>query len=55
MSRLVQTNVSTTDKLSFGKYKDKTVAYLLNADPKYLKWLKSTGIVHFNDYINQFL
>jgi hypothetical protein len=27
------------DELSFGKYKNKTIGYILNMDPQYITWL----------------
>lgn len=50
-----QTNVSTTDKLKFGKHKGRVVSYILKVDPKYLSWLKNQGIVEFNEYLNKLL
>lgn len=35
-----------TDKLSFGKYKGKTIEYVLNENPSYILWLDREQIVY---------
>ena len=36
------------DKLSFGKYKDKTIQYVLDIDVNYINWLLRNNIEGFN-------
>lgn len=41
------------DMIDFGKYEGKTVKYVLDNDPKYLKWMKDKGIRTFKSELNQ--
>jgi hypothetical protein len=37
--------------ITFGKYKDKSVRYILSVEPSYILWLHEKGIVEFPDDI----
>lgn len=36
------------DKITFGKYKGKTIDYVVQFDPEYIDWMNNTGLCSKN-------
>lgn len=47
--------LSTSDCLTFGKYRGRTVNEVMKVDHKYLQWAMKENILVFNEYLTKLL